>query len=262
MKDPWEARIERASRLALTHESTRELLEFYGKLLRAQRDIYESLRGLEGWLPSGLLEQDLQVIRVLIPDLLRTVEAHGSPALGGVAEALLVAEETEWDEMLLSYWREPSDIQFFPKAFLQPYAAWLAESGGSPLDRQPARAENLCPFCGGRPQVSFLQTAEATADGGGRGLVCSTCLGTWSFKRVVCANCNEQNPRKLGYFQSPEFGHIRVDGCDTCNHYIKSIDLTRLGLAVPIVDEVAGAPLDLWAQEHGYKKIELNLVGV
>ena len=32
--------------------------------------------------------------------------------------------------------------------------------------------------------------------------------------------------------------------------------------AVPLVDEVAGASLDLWAREHGYEKIELNLVGL
>jgi formate dehydrogenase maturation protein FdhE len=31
---------------------------------------------------------------------------------------------------------------------------------------------------------------------------------------------------------------------------------------VPIVDEVASAPLDVWAIEHGYTKIELNLVGL
>jgi formate dehydrogenase maturation protein FdhE len=40
------------------------------------------------------------------------------------------------------------------------------------------------------------------------------------------------------------------------------VDLTRLGFAVPLVDEVATAALDVWAREHGYKKIELNLVGL
>ena len=53
-----------------------------------------------------------------------------------------------------------------------------------------------------------------------------------------------------------------MEACDTCNRYIKGVDLTRLGLAVPLVDEIAAAPLDLWAQEHGYTKIELNLVGL
>jgi formate dehydrogenase maturation protein FdhE len=31
---------------------------------------------------------------------------------------------------------------------------------------------------------------------------------------------------------------------------------------MPLVDEVAAAPLDLWAREHDYIKIEMNLVGL
>ena len=33
-------------------------------------------------------------------------------------------------------------------------------------------------------------------------------------------------------------------------------------LAVPLIDEVAAAPLDLWIRERGYTKIEVNLLGV
>jgi FdhE protein len=66
----------------------------------------------------------------------------------------------------------------------------------------------------------------------------------------------------LGYFTAPEYDHIRVETCDSCKYYIKGIDLTRVGLAVPLVDEVAAAPLDLWAREQGYTKIALNLVGL
>ena len=56
--------------------------------------------------------------------------------------------------------------------------------------------------------------------------------------------------------------HLRVDACETCHRYLKAVDLTKLGFAVPLVDEVAGASLDLWAREHGYEKIELNLIGL
>jgi len=123
-------------------------------------------------------------------------------------------------------------------------------------------AERYCPFCGGNPQLSFLQNKETSAESGNRDLICGTCLSTWKFRRVVCANCSEERPAKLGYFHSPEFDHIRIEACDTCKHYIKGIDLTRVGFAAPLVDEIDAAPLDLWAREHGYAKIELNLVGV
>jgi FdhE protein len=110
--------------------------------------------------------------------------------------------------------------------------------------------------------VSFLQIREATSESGNRDLVCATCTINWSFRRVACAYCGEELPTKLGYYHTPEYDHIRIEACDTCKHYIKGVDLTRLGFAVPLVDEVATAALDVWAREHGYKKIELNLVGL
>jgi formate dehydrogenase maturation protein FdhE len=55
---------------------------------------------------------------------------------------------------------------------------------------------------------------------------------------------------------------VRVEVCESCHKYIKGIDLTAYGLAVPVVDEIAALPLDIWAAEQGYKKIEMNLIGV
>jgi formate dehydrogenase maturation protein FdhE len=37
-----------------------------------------------------------------------------------------------------------------------------------------------------------------------------------------------------------------------------SLDLS----AIPEVDELAGLPLDLWAQEQGYRKVQPNLTGI
>jgi formate dehydrogenase maturation protein FdhE len=92
--------------------------------------------------------------------------------------------------------------------------------------------------------------------------MCAKCLSVWPFRRLVCAHCGEEHPSKLAYFQSTTYDHVRVEACDTCKHYLKGVDLTRLGTAQPLVDEVAAAPLDLWAAKHGYTKIELNLVGL
>jgi formate dehydrogenase maturation protein FdhE len=162
---------------------------------------------------------------------LKTVAAYAPETLAAEAQELLQASNEVTDEMLITYWFSPSDIQFFAKAFLQPYGRWLAEAG----DVRRQESERRCPFCGGKPQVSFLQSKESNAESGNRDLICATCLSTWEFRRVVCANCGED---------------------------IKGVDLTRLGLAVPLVDEVAAAPLDVWAREHGYTKIELNLIGL
>ncbi len=55
---------------------------------------------------------------------------------------------------------------------------------------------------------------------------------------------------------------MRVEACDTCRYYIKTIDLTKDGRAVPVVDELAAIPLSLWAAEHEYTKLSANLLGL
>ena len=73
---------------------------------------------------------------------------------------------------------------------------------------------------------------------------------------------NGRAPGRPAGCSHPGVVDVRLEACDTCRHYIKGVDLTRLGLAVPLVDEVAAAALDVWAHERGYTKIELNLVGL
>ena len=262
MAEFWHKQIERADHLARESSGSMELLTFYAQLLRAQEQIYESLRSRREWLPSGDLESDLPVVQPLTTGLLETVARHGPASLAEEAQVFLASAPDVIARELLDHWRSPTDTQFFAKSILQPYARWLAETGTPPASRELAGGERSCPFCGGKPQVSFLQSKERNAESGNRDLLCASCLCSWEFRRVVCANCGEERPAKLGYFHSPEFDYVRIEACDSCKHYIKGIDLTRFGHAVPLVDEIYSAPLDLWAREHGYKKIELNLVGV
>lgn len=259
MKETWETRIRRAEQLAGGSEVAAPLLQFYAGLLRAQKQMFESLNARR---PSGALEHDLPLIRETAPNLLRTVTTAGPQALADAAQQLMRGGDKALDEVLLTQWHSPSDDRFFAKALLQPYANWLAASGTAPLGKHVARVANRCPFCGGKPQLAVLDGADAQADGGGRSLLCSTCLSLWPFQRVVCVNCGEVDEPKLGYFHSPTFENVRVEVCDSCRHYQKGIDRSRLGLAVPIVDEVAAVALDLWARDHGYTKIEINLVGL
>src|SRR5215211_2619743 len=262
MSDFWDKQIERADLLAGESSGSIEMVRFYAQLLRAQKEIYLAFRGRTHWLPSGDLENDVAVVQSSMSGLLQRVARNGPEWLAQEAQALLTTESDLMAQDLLNYWRSPSDTQFFAKSVLQPYLRWLAETGITPVGRELAGGERTCPFCGGKPQVSFLQAREGGAESGNRDLLCASCLCSWEFRRVVCANCGEERPAKLGYFHSPEFDHIRIEACDTCKHYLKGVDLTRAGFAAPIVDEIDAAPLDLWAREHGYTKIELNLVGL
>jgi FdhE protein len=164
-----------------------------------------------------------------------------------------------WSEMLHRAWitPSPSDAQgFLALAFLQPYAELLV----SRAQRRPAStAHALCPCCDRKPGLGVLRPM---GDGGARSLICTFCVAEWEFRRIVCPGCGEENEKNLAVFVASDFDSIRVECCDTCKTYIKSVDLTKNGRAEPLVDELASAPLDLWAHEHGYAKLQCNVLGM
>jgi FdhE protein len=67
--------------------------------------------------------------------------------------------------------------------------------------------------------------------------------------------------KKLPVYVAEQFPHVRVEACDTCKFFMRTIDLTKDGHAVPVVDDLAAIPLTLWAHEHGYRRLQANLLG-
>ena len=132
---------------------------------------------------------------------------------------------------------------FFARALLEPYAARLG----------------ACPWCECAPQAALLR---AEGYGAKRSLVCGLCSSERPFARLECPACGEREFDKLPVYTAAEFPHIRVDACQSCRRYLKTIDLTKNGLADAVVDEMASAPLDLWAGEQGYTKMQVNLLGL
>jgi FdhE protein len=164
-----------------------------------------------------------------------------------------------WSALLKAAWiaASGSDAQtILAQAFLQPYAE-LLRSRASLGPSHAAYA--LCPFCNRKPTFGVLRQM---GDGGARSMVCGFCLTEWEFRRIVCPGCGEESDKKLAVYTASDFDYIRVECCESCKTYIKTIDLTKNGRAEPIVDELASAPLDLWAREHGYAKLHDNLFGM
>jgi formate dehydrogenase maturation protein FdhE len=54
--------------------------------------------------------------------------------------------------------------------------------------------------------------------------------------------------------------HVRLEECRSCSRYIKSFDRRADGSAVPVVDDLATIELDLWAREHGLKRLRANVL--
>ena len=106
---------------------------------------------------------------------------------------------------------------------------------------------------------AILEEAESKA---ARFLGCGLCGSEWQTNRVRCPSCGETNPERLPGWQSETHPAARVEACETCQRYVKSVDLTLDARAVPEVDELRSLSLDLWAVERGYVRLEPGLAGL
>ncbi len=191
------------------------------------------------------------------------VERNGPDSLREAASELRDDGQDSHFQLLAAFWNATETAalpagphDFFARAYLQPYAEYIRSQltlqGSGP-------APYVCPFCKRKPGHGVLRPL---GDGGLRSLVCSFCLAEWEFRRLVCPGCGEENHAKLAVYTAEEFKHVRVETCDSCRSYIKTVDLTKSGRAEPVVDEIASMPLDLWAKKQGYTKLQINLMQI
>lgn len=277
-KANYRARISRASQLAATYGFAAEILGFYGHLAALQQHLYDSLPKLWGKrpvVPAAGMRSELNLPILLAPfaEFLRRLAEHAPAPLTQACTDLTNRGASAHEQLLTSFWqnglltlsprtgedsRETPEVRFdelFARAFLQPYAEFVSSAMLPPA---PAMTVCRCPRCEALPLAGVLRVE---GDGGKRFLLCSFCSLEWDFRRILCANCGEEAESKLPVYVAEQFPHIRVEACDTCRYFLRTIDLTKDGNAVPLVDDLAAIPLSLWAAEHGYTRIQNNLLG-
>ena len=261
----WDQRIVRAEALARDYSFAAEILRFYARVAMLQKELYQRFEPLEDDTRSLLTGNvSPQLSSSKFAEFVSEIETFAPPVVAAAARTLQAQGEDDRRNLLASNWQQAS--QFEPthddaealilRMFLQPFAERLAENAAM---RTEHRSFAVCPVCSAKPLVGVLRTE---GDGAKRSLVCSVCLTEWPFRRLVCAACGEESVEKLPVYTAEQFKHIRVEACDTCRYYIKTVDLTKNGHAVPIVDELASIPLNLWAQEHSYAKLRANFLGI
>ena len=277
--DPaWNARRARAGTLRGQHPPAAELLAFYGDLIGLQEPIYaEVLHSAWPTVDPGTARIRLERFPErqtgwIFDKFIRALPRSATPILAAIADRLADDRDARQDLLAAFAGRQsldaiartlgcdPAPLEFFPRAFLQPFAeALLIRASVTRLPSSPV-APAACPHCRSRPVAGVLRD-EPDAKGR-RTLLCSLCSGEWGFPRARCPACGEAASDKLQSHIAEPWPHLRVEECASCSSYIKTVDLRENGHAIPIVDELASVELDLWAADRHLVKYQPNLLGL
>jgi FdhE protein len=136
-----------------------------------------------------------------------------------------------------------SSLKPFLKARSEELAQQLAET-------KEEWNRGYCPVCGSRPLLSFLK------EGGKKAGICSACEDIWPLPRFFCPNCENTDQKTMGFFFIEGDEGVRIEVCERCSHYLKTLDLRKKVLEpIPVLEDLLTTHLDLWAQKKGYKKL-------
>jgi len=162
------------------------------------------------------------------------------------------------DEAYLNTIAEDFDIEkaillFLIHASIQPSLNVNVENFKDQVDLKN-RLRGYCPICGSPPQISELK------DEGKRFFLCSFCRFQWPSERLKCPFCETTEHEKLQYLYEEGREAYRVDICDNCKQYIKTVDSRKLDYEPDLpLEDIITIHLDILASEKGYKRAVPNL---
>lgn len=180
-----------------------------------------------------------------------------------------IAEVTSADPEALAFLLQTVLSPFFQQQ-ARPYRAWLETAHWR---------RGRCPICGSEPWLARLARED-----GRRTLVCSLCRTEWPFDRLRCPFCEGGDqrfdaspplspPLATSPLSSPPLGGIeggirpqiryftvnddeahRVNCCDRCQRYLKTVNECLIGHRVNLLlEDVVTVHLDTLAREYGYQ---------
>lgn len=257
----------------------KELLEFYEKVFLAREKAKEQIQLTSIQIPDKLLAikreegfplidkaafaVDVKASEGLLRELCRVaVETNEVLAEAGkkLVDALdkgtlqtstlfakIVTEDSQGlQEVAQELGVDENILAFFCHNSVGPSLSLCAEQLRAYLDDGVSWKKGYCPVCGSPPLLSILR------DEGNRFLVCSFCGHEWHTRRIYCPFCNNQDHTKLHYFFGEGEKNYRVDVCDVCRKYLKTIDTRELKHPLyPLLEQVSTLHLDLLAREQG-----------
>lgn len=131
---------------------------------------------------------------------------------------------------------------------LKPSLSVFAGKASGYLSNETVWNRGYCPVCGSMPELSTFE------ENGKRFLTCGFCAHKWESKRMYCPYCENTDHETLQYFEIEGEEEYRVDVCDKCKKYIKTVNIKNTSRTVYLPLENQSTPyIDLKFEELGYR---------
>lgn len=138
-------------------------------------------------------------------------------------------------------------VELFIEESLRPALEKVVEVYGDAVGKMEW-SEGYCPICGREPKIGEIRDEEGT-----RYLFCNQCGFEWSYLRIKCPFCGNEEQQTLAYFTIEEDDRYRVDVCNECKRYIKIVDFRNSREKPDLdVEDIATLHLDMLANDEGY----------
>jgi FdhE protein len=258
----------------------RDMLDFYGRIFDAQVDSERRIRIDLLQIPAEMLSVKAREnfplidIKEFVYDeneasslflMLCRIAKNANPKLAAAAEVLLTVvekklplktlfsgllagDEALFENIMLEFEIDKRALGFITYNSIKPSLSVCAEQLAAYLSKNEPWPKGYCPICGSSPILSMLEGE------GARSLVCGFCWHKWSAKRIFCPFCEKRDNAGHKYFYSEDENEFRVEVCDNCKKYLKTIDARKADrLIYPPLEQVSTLHLDLKAKEMGFE---------
>ena len=257
----------------------KELLQFYEKIFLVQEasksridlkpvQITSELRAIKRRekLPLADVSDfsfDSQSARDLLLEICDIIQSHNremGDAAGAIVRgldqeieplvffnSLLKGDDAYFDKTAAALKIDKNALAFVAYNSLKPSVALCAEQLLGYLKELPGWEKGYCPVCGNFPGLAVLD------QDGRRRLHCSFCWTSWPVKRVFCPFCEKTGGKNFHTFYSEQEKDLRVDVCDDCKKYLKTVDTRATERIIyPPMEQIASLHLDINARQKGY----------
>lgn len=137
---------------------------------------------------------------------------------------------------------------------VQPSLQTFAEAlRPSLVEESESWERGYCPVCGAWPGLAELQLGDQH-----RHLRCIRCGADWTSRRMLCVFCGNDDHRTLGYLQVERELRFKVEICERCKGYLKTINAYQPNPPEFLaLDDLASVHLDVAALERDYVRPQL-----